>query len=546
MVRANNNVRGPTSALTEFLRESGITPTTIAQRARTREVPQPIAGPSSAAGENGNENEADGEQPAGDREYNSDNLDESDAEKPAAKKRKMTKAAQAKLKAQAKAKKNKKKDDEDEDEDEDAYTALSKMWKDDTKPPNGSMTECAKCGTQFTVTQYTRAAQDGPGWLCHPCAKACGIDPFKKPAAPRKRKPATEKRTVTHFEERRLPSLASFCVTIISKHIDDIEALGDIGSMNMDRIAKAIAKDRSLTSENAALFYDVRNANLTLYDATNLIPPALCTLASLNPNLTTLRLDFCGRMDNTVLSAWSTALPRLKRLELLGPFLVHASTWCSFFESHPQLEGFLITQSPRFNLACMESLVAHCKGLTELRLKEIGQLDDTFLDHVAQLGTQLTYLDISYPGVRDALSDEALIALLAAVGAGLTHLALSGHAMLGDAFLFQGLKPHARALRSLELRDAPELTDAGALERLDVGGWRATPEAELARIGECAPRLRAVDIGWCREATDWTVRALLENCPALEEVRVWGCQRVTEQCPRKRNVAIFGIETKAV
>ena len=202
-----------------------------------------------------------------DREYNSDNLDESESEKPAPKKRKLTKAAEAKLKAQAKAKakKNKKKGDDSDDEDEDAYTALSKMWKDDTKPPNGSMTECAKCSTQFTVvrtrrrpiccgmssqnipqTQYTRAAQDRPGWLCHPCAKASGIDPFKKPAAPRKRKPATEKRTVTHFEERRMPSLASLCVTIISKHIDDIEALGDIGSMNMDRIAKAIAKDRSL------------------------------------------------------------------------------------------------------------------------------------------------------------------------------------------------------------------------------------------------------------------------------------------------------------
>ena len=82
--------------------------------------------------------------------------------------------------------------------------------------------------------------------MCHPCAKSSGADPFKKPAVPRKRKPATEKRTVQHFEERRLPSLASMCVKVISMHIDDVEALGDIGSMNMDEIAKAIAKDRSL------------------------------------------------------------------------------------------------------------------------------------------------------------------------------------------------------------------------------------------------------------------------------------------------------------
>lgn len=72
--RANNNVRGPTSALTDFLRvrrllersysvfialvcatqESGITPTTVARRARTRNQDQaqdqPQAGPSNTGG----------------------------------------------------------------------------------------------------------------------------------------------------------------------------------------------------------------------------------------------------------------------------------------------------------------------------------------------------------------------------------------------------------------------------------------------------------------------------------------------------------------
>lgn len=49
-----NNVRGPTSALTEFLRESGITPTTIARRARTRVSQlQQEAGPSNTVPEQG-------------------------------------------------------------------------------------------------------------------------------------------------------------------------------------------------------------------------------------------------------------------------------------------------------------------------------------------------------------------------------------------------------------------------------------------------------------------------------------------------------------
>ena len=156
----------------------------------------------------------------------------------------MSKAAEAKLKAKEKAKakakgkgkgKGKKGDDDDyeddSDEDEDAYTALSKMWKDTAKPPVGSFEECARCKKQFTVvclllfvihqriqiqlqTKYTLAANPPPGFLCHVCAKASGADPFKKPAAPRKRKAPADKRNVVNFEERRFPSLATLCIQV--------------------------------------------------------------------------------------------------------------------------------------------------------------------------------------------------------------------------------------------------------------------------------------------------------------------------------------------
>ena len=68
----------------------------------------------------------------------------------------MTKAAEAKAKAAAKAKATakKKKDDDDDskdNEEEDPYNALSKMWKDTSKPPVGSFETCARCDKQFTV-----------------------------------------------------------------------------------------------------------------------------------------------------------------------------------------------------------------------------------------------------------------------------------------------------------------------------------------------------------------------------------------------------------
>jgi len=151
------------------------------------------------------------------KQYDSDHLDDSAEEMPPPKKRKLSKAAEAKLKAKEKAKaqnKGKKKGEDEDDEDEDAYTALSKMWKDNAKPPVGSFESCARCEKQFTVTKYTMAANPPPGFLCHACAKAGGVDPFKKPAAPRKRKTATEKRNVVHFEERKLPSLSNLCIQV--------------------------------------------------------------------------------------------------------------------------------------------------------------------------------------------------------------------------------------------------------------------------------------------------------------------------------------------
>jgi hypothetical protein len=38
----------------------------------------------------------------------------------------------------------------------------------------------------------------------------------------------------------------SFISQLITRYIDDVEALGDIGAVNMDEIAKALSKNRGL------------------------------------------------------------------------------------------------------------------------------------------------------------------------------------------------------------------------------------------------------------------------------------------------------------
>lgn len=308
---------------------------------------------------------------------------------------------------------------------------------------------------------------------------------------------------------------------------------------------------------------------------TELTPPGFCTLASLNPNLTSLRLDFCGRMDDTVISAWSNTLPALTRLELLGPFLVRAPMWQTFFASHPSLTGFLITQSPRFDMDCMRALGEHCTELTELRLKEVGKLNDDFVEVLKEM-TKLTYLDLGDP--TTSFSEEAAAELMSCVGGTLTHLDLSGHLELTDAFLIDGLQPHIRGLVQLFMRNVPALTDDGlahffnrwnegdilatndsfthldfsrnpnlgsnaltallthsgtALMTLNINGWKTASEESLKGIPEKARDLRILDVGWCREMDNFVMKSVMDHCSKLKEAKVWGCNRLTEHCPRK-------------
>ncbi|KAJ7162056.1 RNI-like protein [Mycena filopes] len=575
---AGRGVRGPTSALTDYLRSTGITPTTIARRVATQAAAQAEAGPSNSRGAAEDDADMDAEEPG----YHSDNLDE--PESPPKKQKKTTKAAVSKAAAAKNKSKSKKKKGDEDSEEEDPYTELSRaLWTNAPKPAVGSFANCAKCEKQFTMTKYTMASGSGGGFLCHPCAKASGTDPFKKPE-PRKRKTPADKRTVVHIEERAFPSLVTICIDVITRHIDDVEAFGDIGALNMEAISKALSKKRRLTSDNAHLFYGAENTTLSMYDATNLSPNAFTALGHLNPNLTTLRLDFCGPLNDTVIASWSNALPHLVSLDLLGPFLIREAAWISFLQSHPNMEAFLITQSPRFSLVCLETLVESSKTtLRRLRLREVGKLCDEWLGSIAEL-PELTYLDVAEPEGEASLTDDEVVNLLEAIGGNLTHLDLSGHAALSDAVLELGIAPHAASLTSLSLTHMPFLTDEGvaaffaalpsgvklthldlgrnpelgsaalaaiaahpgfkALQSLNINGWKDAGAEELNALAARGTSLQRLDVGWCRAMDDFVVKTLLEGCRALAEVKVWGCNRVEGKWGQtRRGVKIHGIET---
>src|ERR1700761_157035 len=241
-------------------------------------------------------------------------------------------------------------------------------------------------------------------------------------------------------------------------------------------------------------------------------------------------------------------LSHLSHIELLGPFLVRKEGWISFFQSlKTPLTGFLIKQSPRFDLACCEALVANHKNLHELRLSEVGKMGDDFLPLLGCL-EGLRSLDLSYPG--SSLGDGAMIDLLCLVGKGLERLVLSGNEGFTDVLLVDGIKAYCRSVRELVLTNLPEITDEGvkalfeewtnpAIQHIDFGrchgpssnalealldhsgssliwlsinSWKECTEEAIASIGSKAPKLQAIDVGFCRVVDNFTIKVFFEGC----------------------------------
>lgn len=276
-------------------------------------------------------------------------------------------------------------------------------------------------------------------------------------------------------------------------------------------------------------------------------------------------------MTTPVIEHYGHHLSNLTRIELLGPFLVKPEGWKSFFAAVDQrLEGFLITQSPRFDISCLETMVKHTAStLKELRLAEVGQLEDKWLPHLSAF-EHLTSLDLSFPS--ESLTDEPVIELLSVIGPKLTLLNLSGHIALTDKVLIEGIAAHTGSLNTLIMSSLELLSDEGVaaffdafknnhplkeidfsrnhslssaalsallahsgavLANLNINSWKETPNETLMGMAQYLPQLVTIDMGWCREVDDYAVKNVLDGCPMLKAVKIHGCNRVTVNCPRK-------------
>ena len=211
-------------------------------------------------------------------------------------------------------------------------------------------------------------------------------------------------------------------------------------------------------------------------------------------------------------------------------------------------------------------------------MSQFGLICDEWLPHLAKL-KNLVSLDVSSPG-QFSLHDDTVIALLQEIGPGLETLNVSKHTALTDRVLLEGVAKYCPRIRHLVLHNMPDyafkrqedeqpdsdpkgISDEGmtrlfktwkanghkglvsvdlhgnymcgtaalealiehsapTLEYLNISGWGQVSHGALGSLGAECKKLRTLDLGWCRDLTDYGMRDILNGCDELKLVTVWG------------------------
>lgn len=414
-----SGVRGPNSALTEFLRSQGISANEISRRYAYRQS----------------------------REGEQENIDRE------------TEIVQQQV--------------ENEPQDPEvraiAEAAARKRRQDADGPGNEGTALCAFCQTRFTITVFTREAPGGKGWLCRTCG-ASSRKPAKRTGdATAKRRRKQLAAALLDLRNSVAPTLQELCINTVAQYIDDVEELGELSVSSLNRIARILCKNRRLTPHTIQLFLRPEIKSLEFWDCSGLTPEAINLITSMCPNIETLALGMCGQMIDENLERLASGLPRLQNLYLDGPFLIRKSAWMDFFDSvGPRLKKFALRSVYRIDVEALAVMIESFKdSLESLSLSRLSQLADSTpffmlsdLESIKEL--ELMELD---PG---AWSDAALVSFLNGRGHQLTKLVIDGDESIGDSVI-DAIAQNCVILQHLELKRLPSITEESVIRLFE--GW---------------------------------------------------------------------------
>lgn len=577
--RGAGNIRGPHSALTDFLAANNISAQEIRDSYRQR-LQQ-------AEDEVGQE-AGNGEGPSNAGETENDNAEEDlqaessamAAERTRKRKRNQDEAI-AKIKkgkeAKKKASKKKKKGSDDESDFEDMMDMYKKA-----KPLPGQLENCELCSKRFTVTPYSKAGPEG-GLLCTPCGK----EMVKEAKAQEKARKPVVRKGRRKLESNRLDgmikggpkTLQQLCIEKLAQHSEDIDELGEMPESIMNRISEIFSKKRAMNSTTMKLFLQPDMESVAIHEAAYLETEDYDQIFAVCPNVKRLSLRNCCQFKDSNIDYMNEKAKALVDIQLLGANLVSDDKWAELFIARGQdLKSFRVEWlDAAFDDQAVEALTTFCPNLERLKLERCKRIGEESLDAIARL-QNLKHLTLRF---HQEVSHEKLISLINSVGANLYTLCLE-HFLDANSDptddVLEAIHNTCRRLRKFRFTENNECSDAGyvnlfsnwdnpPLHYIDINSTRdldnTNPEGPedypigLASDGfremmsHSGQRLEFLDISSCRHISHATFAEVFDgqrHYPYLREINLSFCPVVDTQiiagifrsCPIVKKVVTFG------
>ncbi|QRD86154.1 leucine rich repeat protein [Aspergillus flavus] len=564
--QTRNQIRGPHSALTDFLASNNISAAQIREDYRRRLEEAEHQGASEEPSEPAENDEAE------------QSLDESSEQRKNRKRKEAANLAKIKQSKEFARRKARRIGEPDDDDNRIAREIIYQR----SRPMPGQLENCETCSKRFTVTPYSKTGPNG-GLLCTKCSRSLEDD-GKKPKA-KKRGPRTGRRQnqsnlLDGIAQQGALSLAEMCTKKVADNINDIEEFGDLPSPLLHRLSQILSKRRALTSRTLNLFLRPDLDSINIYDSAKLETNDFQKIFAFMPTLTNVNLRFAGQLKNTVIEYLLGRDLRLKYLQLDAANLVSDSHWRRLFEKlGPQLEALKLSNLD-FSLddETVEVLCRNCTELRRLKLKQCWKVGHISLQALSSL-TSLEHLSLD---LVQETSNDSLIKVVSTVGPRLHTLSLEGFPN-ADNCLLETIHDKCRSLSKLRLsgnvvctdegfaklftgwpnppleyvdfsstrdvensnldgsRDAIGLASEGlialmdhsgsAIQKLNISSCRHVSRAAFEEIfsdGKVYPNMKELDVSFHTVMDDYLISRILQCCPVIKKLVAFACFNVRD------------------
>ncbi|ETS76684.1 hypothetical protein PFICI_12071 [Pestalotiopsis fici W106-1] len=524
--RTRNTIRGPRSALTDFLASTNASDALANASARRTAAQEAAAAAAAEAAENANNESATATNEDGQEDEEEDNTTPASGRRRAQqlKRKKEAEAIEKIKKSKAFQKRKRQGDDSDSDD------LAAEIFKQKSTPLPGQMENCAICDKRFTVTPYSRAGPDG-GLLC----SKCGKDLAKDTPTPNKKKRAAGQGAGRRKMQSRIldgtytsgaKPLLSLCIELLAKNIDLADDLGALPPIVVDKIARHVSKRRLLNSQTLNLFLEPQHDEVKIYDGAHLSSDDYVNVFQRVPNLKNLKIRNGIQFKDEVMEYLVTRNINLEGFSLHGANLLSEDTWLAYLKVKGQhLKSLQIYYTDKHvGDDLLKSLEKLCPNLERLKISNNQKVTDKGVEHIAKLKS-LQHLSLD---LRTETTTEPYVKVIKSIGSTLRTLSLKRVPDLDDRVL-DAIHEHCRSLDKLRINSSEVMTDAG-FARL-FKDWKNKP-LSFVDVRDCRfldankPRENPHQVGFCSEA----FRALmLHSAKSLRRVNVHGCRHIDKE-----------------